>query len=109
MDQSDEEITSMALGELRRILGINPQAQPLFSRFFRWTGGMPQYTMGHLDRVATIEERSAGIPGLALAGGSYRGVGLPNCIESGEAAVSKVLRDLGIELAEDAVEEKRAY
>ena len=48
------------------------------------------------------------IPGLALAGGSYRGVGLPNCIESGEAAVSKVLGDWGITLAEDTVEEKRA-
>jgi len=63
---------------------------------------MPQYTMGHLDRVALIEERSAALAGLALAGGSYRGVGLPNCIESGEAAVSKVLGDLGVTLAEDS-------
>lgn len=93
MDSSDEEITEIAEQELRRILGINPEAKPLFRRFFRWTLGMPQYTMGHLDRVADIESRSAAIPGLALAGGSYRGVGLPNCIESGEAAVSKVLGD----------------
>ena len=109
MEKSDEEITALALEELRRILGIAPAAQPIFSRFYRWTLGMPQYTMGHLDRVALIEERSAGVAGLALAGGSYRGVGLPNCIESGEAAVSKVLGDLGIELAEDSVEEKRAH
>jgi len=61
---------------------------------------MPQYTMGHLDRVAKIESRSAEIPGLALAGGSYRGVGLPNCIESGEAAVAKVLADLGVATGE---------
>ena len=101
MQRSDEELTEMAEQELRRILGINPEAKPLFRRFFRWTLGMPQYTMGHLDRVARIEARSAAIPGLALAGGSYRGVGLPNCIESGEAAVSKVLSDLGITLAED--------
>ena len=109
MERDDEEITAIALEELRRILGIAPSVQPLFSRFFRWTLGMPQYTMGHLDRVALIEERSAKVGGLALAGGSYRGVGLPNCIESGEVAVSKVLGDLGIELAEDAVEEKRTY
>jgi len=107
MEQGDEEITSMALAELRRILGINPKAEPIFSRFFRWTGGMPQYTMGHLDRVATIEERSIGVAGLALAGGSYRGVGLPNCIESGEQAVTKVLADCGI--VYDEVEEARKY
>ena len=49
------------------------------------------------------------LAGLALAGGSYRGVGLPNCIESGEAAVTKVLGEWDIELAEDKVEEKRAH
>lgn len=109
MNKSDEEITAIALAELRRILGINPDAMPLFHRFFRWTGGMPQYTMGHLDRVELIESRCAQIHGLALAGGSYRGVGLPNCIESGEAAVSKVLGEWGISLAEDSVEQKRSH
>ena len=62
---------------------------------------MPQYTLGHLERVATIQGEMETIPGLALAGGSYTGVGLPNCAESGEAAVSKVLGDLGLTLAED--------
>jgi len=100
MDESDEEIREVALAELRSILRINPKAKPLFSRFFRWTLGMPQYSMGHLDRVELIEARSAQIRGMALAGGSYRGVGLPNCIESGEAAVGKVLGDFGIEFVE---------
>ncbi len=109
MEESDEEIREIALAELRDILGIAAQAKPLFSRFYRWTLGMPQYTMGHLDRVELIESRCADVPGLALAGGSYRGVGLPNCIESGEAAVSKVLGEWGISLAEDAVEQKRTY
>lgn len=109
MEKSDEEIRAIVLSELRDILGIDPKVKPLFSRFFRWTLGMPQYTMGHLDRVELIEARSKQIAGFALAGGSYRGVGLPNCIESGEAAVSKVLGEWGIELAEDSVEEKRAY
>ncbi len=100
MESSDEEITEIAEKELRRILGIRPEAKPIFRRFYRWTLGMPQYTMGHLERVATIEDRSARITGLALAGGSYRGVGLPNCVESGEAAVDKVLADLGVPAGE---------
>ena len=49
------------------------------------------------------------IPGLAIAGGSYRGVGVPNCIESGERAVTKILGEWGMDLAEDHAEEKRYY
>lgn len=102
MRASDEELVAIALAETRSILGIADDVEPLFSRFFRWTLGMPQYGMGHLDRVGTIEARCAVTPGLALAGGSYRGVGLPNCAESGEAAVRKVLGEWGITLSEDA-------
>ena len=107
LKRSDEELMQTVLAEFRDILGLNPNAKPLFSRIFRWYLGMPQYTLGHLDRVALIEDRSAQILGLALAGGSYRGVGVPNCIESGERAVSKVLGEWGIDLTEDHVEEKR--
>jgi protoporphyrinogen/coproporphyrinogen III oxidase len=109
MEKSDEEIEQIVLADMREILGIGPKAQPVFSRFYRWTRGMPQYTLGHLDRVELVEARSKEISGFALAGGSYRGVGLPNCIESGEVAVTKVLGDMGIALAEDQVEEKRVY
>jgi oxygen-dependent protoporphyrinogen oxidase len=107
MENSDAELVQIVLAEMRDILGA--KGDPLFSRVYRWHLGMPQYTMGHLDRVATIEERAVQIPGLALAGGAYRGVGIPNCIESGERAVSKILGEWGIELAEDQVEEKRYY
>ncbi len=109
MEKSDEELAGIVLEELRGIIGVPKDAKPLFQRVFRWHLGMPQYTMGHLDRVETIEERCAAIPGLALAGGGYRGVGLPNCIEGGERGVTKVLGEWGIELDEDKVEEKRAY
>jgi oxygen-dependent protoporphyrinogen oxidase len=109
VSRSDEELVETVLAEFRDLLGLNPFAKPLFSRVFRWHRGMPQYTLGHLDRIKTIEDRSGEIPGLALAGGSYRGVGVPNCIESGERAVSKILRDWGIVLAEDQVEAKRYY
>jgi oxygen-dependent protoporphyrinogen oxidase len=106
---SDEQLVQSVLDEFRDILGLKRFAKPLFSRVFRWHRGMPQYTLGHLDRVALIENRSAQIPGLALAGGCYKGVGVPNCIESGEKAVSKLLREWGIDLHEDHVEEKRYY
>jgi oxygen-dependent protoporphyrinogen oxidase len=107
LKRSDEELVQTVLAEFRDILGLNPFAKPLFSRVFRWHRGMPQYTLGHLERVTLIENHSAQIPGLALAGGCYRGVGVPNCIESGERAVSKVLGEWGMDLSEDHVEEKR--
>jgi len=109
LKRSDEELVQTVLVEFHDILGLNPFAKPLFNRVFRWHLGMPQYTLGHLERITLIEDRSAQIPGLALAGGSYRGVGVPNCIESGERAVSKVLSEWGIDPAEDHVEEKRYY
>jgi oxygen-dependent protoporphyrinogen oxidase len=109
LKRSDEELVRIVIDEFRDILGLNPYAKPLFSRVFRWHLGMPQYTLGHLDRVASIENRCAEIPGFAIAGGSYRGVGIPNCIESGEGAVSKILGEWGIDLAEDHTEEKRYY
>jgi oxygen-dependent protoporphyrinogen oxidase len=109
LKRSDEDLVQTVLTEFCDILGLNPFAKPLFSRVFRWHLGMPQYTLGHLDRVVLIEDRSAQIPGLALAGGCYRGVGVPNCIESGERAVSKVLSEWGLALAEDHVEEKHYY
>ena len=109
LKRSDEELVQIVIAEFRDILGLNPFAKPLFTRVFRWYLGMPQYSLGHLERVTMIENRSAQIPGLALAGGCYRGVGVPNCIESGERAVSKVLGEWGIDLVEDHVEEKRYY
>ena len=52
---------------------------------------MPQYAVGHLDRGAAIEVRMAALPALALAGAAYRGVGVPDCVRSGEAAADQVL------------------
>ena len=107
--KSDEELIEVARSSFVRLLGVKPDAKPVFARVFRWIGGMPQYTMGHLDRVGAIEARTAEIPGLALAGGAYRGVGVPNCLESGEKAVTKVLGEWGITLAEDTEAPKRLY
>ena len=107
LEKSDDEIIEIARTQMVELLGIRAEATPVFARVFRWIGGMPQYTMGHLDRVEEIEARTAQIPGLALAGGAYRGVGVPNCVDSGERAATNVLSEWGITMAEDAEEPKR--
>ncbi len=107
--KADGEIVEIALAELTELIGVRAGAKPLYTRVFRWERGMPQYTLGHLDRVDAIEERAQATPGLALAGGGYRGVGVPNCLESGENAVTKVLGEWGITLAEDQHDGKRPY
>jgi oxygen-dependent protoporphyrinogen oxidase len=56
---------------------------------------MPQYDVGHLDRVAAIDRRLAELPGLRLAGAAYRGVGIADCVRSGEESAETVLAAVG--------------
>ena len=109
LQAADDEIIETVRAQIVDLLGMAPDVKPVFARVYRWVGGMPQYTLGHLDRVDEIERRTAGIAGLALAGGGYRGVGIPNCIESGERAVTKVLAEWDLALEEDTVPPKRTY
>jgi len=109
LKKGDGDLIEIAHAQMVELLGVRADAKPVYAEVFRWDLGMPQYTMGHLERVDELEARAAGLPGFALAGGGYRGVGVPNCLESGEKAVSKVLGDLGINLSEDGIEEKRIY
>jgi len=85
----DEEILRIVRVELRQILGLS--AEPLFSRIYRWERSMAQYEVGHLERVAEIERLRAALPGLALAGNAYRGIGVPDCIKSGMDAAAEVV------------------
>jgi oxygen-dependent protoporphyrinogen oxidase len=89
----DDELVAVVRTELRDMLGIT--AEPELRTVFRWENGMPQYTMGHLERVATLESAVAALPGLAVAGNMLRGVGLPDCIASGERAADKVASEVG--------------
>jgi len=89
LDKTDEELLQFARAELQRTLGIT--ASPILHRLFRWPKAIPQYTLGHLDRLAVIERRLAKHPGLFVAGNAYRGVGIPDCIACGEVAAEKVL------------------
>ena len=81
---SDGELCAAAREELRATLGI--RAAPVFARVKRWPKAMPQYAPGHLRLLERIDEFLAEHRGLFLAGASYRGVGVPDCIESGYAA-----------------------
>ena len=85
----DNEILSIVRDELRQILGLN--AEPLFTRIYRWKGAMAQYVVGHLERLQRIEVLLKQWPGLVLAGNAYRGIGVPDCVRSGEAAAQQVL------------------
>jgi oxygen-dependent protoporphyrinogen oxidase len=86
---SDDEIVGMVRAELRQILGL--AAEPLFTRVYRWKAAMAQYNVGHLDRLQRIERLRKQLPGLALAGNAYRGIGVPDCVRSGEEAAAQVL------------------
>ncbi len=88
--QDDAALVALARAELAGTLDI--QAPPAFQRVFRWPRAMPQYNLGHLGRVAAIEQRLEGLPGLFVAGNAYRGVGLPDCIASGETAAERATR-----------------
>ncbi len=89
----DEALRALVRAELRAVHGIT--SEPALWRIYRWPRGMPQYTVGHPARLARIERRVAALPGLALAGASYRGVGIPDCIASGWRAADEVAPRLG--------------
>ena len=88
VDRSDTNLLAIAMSELRQWLGVEGEAE--WSKFYRWRNCMPQYTLGHLDRVAKIEQRVQQLAGVELAGNSYRGVGVPACVESGTAAARRL-------------------
>ncbi|MGD9721841.1 MAG: protoporphyrinogen oxidase [Pirellulales bacterium] len=87
---SDEELRQLATDELRVLLGA--QGEPLRSSVARWPQAMPQYHVGHCELVARIEQAADAWPGLALAGNAYHGVGIPNCVRSGELAAERLIR-----------------
>ncbi len=88
-DLDDNELLKVVREELSDIFGI--QGDPEIALVVRYPRAMPQYHVGHLDRVARIESRTATYPGLALAGNALRGVGIPDAISSGEVAAKAVL------------------
>jgi len=92
VELEEGEMLSRVRDDLKDLLGI--ASAPLFSTVSRWPKSMPQYEIGHLSRVSTIAERVAALPSLALAGNAYSGVGIPDCIRSGETAADTLFAAL---------------
>ena len=88
----DDELTAATVAELSSVLDIT--APPRQSMVTRWDGAFPQYTVGHLSRTSTIELAVAALPGVAVAGATYRGVGIPAVVGSGRSAARTVLASL---------------
>ncbi|GAA2141037.1 protoporphyrinogen oxidase [Kitasatospora kazusensis] len=89
LDLPDEELVARSLADLGEAVGL--RAQPYDTTVTRWLAGLPQYPVGHLDRVARIRAQVAGLGGLAVCGAAYDGVGIPACIASARRAVNEVL------------------
>lgn len=87
----EDKLLTRILGDLRDLLGI--ERAPLFTEVTKWERSMPQYHVGHLERVKRIEARLASLPGLFLAGNAYEGLGIPDCIRSGEKAADRIYED----------------
>ena len=89
LQRSDDELAALSLGDLADAVGLT--ARPVDVHVQRWGGGLPQYAVGHLDRVARIRAAVAEVAGLAVCGAAYDGVGIPAVIASSRRAVA----DLG--------------
>lgn len=100
LDGNDARLTVIVLKELEQILGLN--APPSFVRIRRSRQAMAQYGVGHLDRMQLVRDRMAALPGVALAGNAYQGIGVPDCIRTGQEAAENVLRTVGVGTAEPA-------
>jgi protoporphyrinogen/coproporphyrinogen III oxidase len=93
LQRADEDLVAVAAAELAAATGV--RGGPVAHRVTRWGGALPQYTVGHLDRVARIRDAVAGQPGLAVCGAAYDGVGLPACVATARAAAGQVMEFLG--------------
>ncbi|WP_217585993.1 protoporphyrinogen oxidase [Lentibacillus saliphilus] len=90
VDYSDDEIIDIVMKDLKKTMDITDQ--PEFSVITRWKHAMPQYTVGHKERLKDVREKMAdALPGVYLAGSSYEGIGVPDCIGQGEQAAKEIL------------------
>jgi oxygen-dependent protoporphyrinogen oxidase len=86
LEATDAELAGTVVEEMAPLLGL--RGQPVLARVYRWPGATPQMEVGHLARMARVEERLARLPGLSLAGAGLRSTGLPDCIADGRAAAA---------------------
>jgi protoporphyrinogen/coproporphyrinogen III oxidase len=92
LQRDDAELVAFAMNEMTEIMGA--RGLPIDTRVTRWGGALPQYDVGHLDRVARVRAAVAAQPGLAVCGAAYDGVGIPACAATGRTAANRVLEHL---------------
>ena len=92
LNRDDGQLAATVRAELKALCGIS--AEPMYTEVNRWWKGMPQYTIGHLDRLTQLNAALSRYPGLVLTGAGYRGVGIPDCIRDGAIAAERVVQDL---------------
>lgn len=91
LQRTDEELVAASLVDLEAAIGI--RGRPVERHVQRWGGGLPQYALGHLDRVASIRSALSALPGLVVCGAAYDGVGIPAVIASAHRAVAAAIPD----------------
>jgi oxygen-dependent protoporphyrinogen oxidase len=92
LQREDDDLLALARRDLRSLLGLT--AEPVDALLTRWGGGLPQYSVGHVERVARIRAAVGAVPGLAVCGAAYDGVGIPACIGSAQRAADHVAEGL---------------
>ena len=95
--RDDDDLVSAARSDLGALTGI--EEVPVESAVVRWPGGLPQYGVGHVERVATLEDGVAALPGLAIAGAALHGVGVPACLATADAAAQRIAAHLAAAVA----------
>jgi oxygen-dependent protoporphyrinogen oxidase len=90
LELNDGEVEKIVRQELKSILRLD--TEPRFTRIYRWRRAMAQYSVGHLDRVTRIEAAAQRLPGFAIAGNCFRGIGVPDCIRTGQEAAALVAK-----------------
>ncbi|MEV4891937.1 protoporphyrinogen oxidase [Nonomuraea sp. NPDC055795] len=92
LQRADSELVSLATAEMAEVMGV--RGLPVDTRVTRWGGALPQYNVGHLDRVARVRAAVAVQPGLAVCGAAYDGLGIPACVATARTAAARILGEL---------------
>src|SRR5688500_18678631 len=92
VELDDSELVARVRHDLSELLGVH--SSPIFAEVSKWERSMPQYFVGHVDRVLSIINRVGRLPGLVLAGNAFQGPGIPDCTRSGESAADKLFDSL---------------
>jgi oxygen-dependent protoporphyrinogen oxidase len=93
LQRSDEELVSVVLDDLRELAGVD--GTPVDSRVTRWGGALPQFAVGHTDRMAAADAAVSAVPGLGLCGAAFDGVGIAACVARADRTAAGVLAGLG--------------